>query len=78
MQSFTLEEADYSPFEDVKNPEKELIKAILPLKNVKFQRVSCLTLFLEANMQQKPTSVLYRVGLYGQHTKKIVKVEEVL
>jgi hypothetical protein len=52
--------------------------ANIPLQFVKFQTVSCLTLFVESNLGDKETTVISGFTAFGGHTKQITKVEEVL
>lgn len=60
------------------NQEGTLIQADVPLRFVKFQKVSELIIFVVDNLGRKHKTIINKLQVFGSHTKKITKVEQVL
>lgn len=59
------EAADTAGVQEFELGEKELAGELLQLKLVKFQRVSCLTIFIESNQEDEDTTLVQKLAVFG-------------
>ncbi len=45
--------------------EAQLTGDVVPLKLVKFNRVNCLTIFIESNQEDEETTIIQKIGIQG-------------